>query len=172
MDLILLSAILALLGLGGLWALYALPKGRRNNEHALLKALLRNNELLAIDRHRPDTTEELARVSRATASNYELIMANVQEIQNLRLAVDEGVRSVSRAEKRVAKTVQGARRLVRESGLEHPGLEAEAEELRDRDGEAGDEEELSTVQPDMEEANLVTGIPGYDVPPEPGRYLT
>jgi len=122
----------------------------------LAKALRANNELLAVDRYRPDTTDELARVSRAVTANYD-------EIQNLRLAVDEGIRSVTRAEKRVAKTVQGARRKLAESGLEHPGLEAEAAELRNVDGEGSEEDELPTVQPDMEEDLFIdTGIPGYD----------
>jgi len=126
----------------------------------LRRAVDTNNELLAIDRHRPDTTEELARVSRATAENY-------QRILELTLAVDEGVRSVARAEKRVAKTVQGARRLVKESGLEHPGLDAEVAELRERDGDAGDEGELPAVQEDVDhpehwQEGEVTGIPGYD----------
>jgi len=115
-----------------------------------------NNELLSIDRHRPDTSEEFLRLSQATTSNY-------AEIQELRLAVAEGITNVRRAEKRVAKTVQGARRLVRESGLEHPGLEAEAEELRERDEPPGEEDELPTVQADMEEDLFVdSGIPGYD----------
>lgn len=121
----------------------------------LQASIERNNELLAIDRHRPDTSEELSRLSQAIASNYALIM-------DLTLAVDVGIKDVKRAEKRVAKTVQGARRLVRESGLEHPGLEAEAAELRDRDGEASDDEELPTVQPGVEEDLVETGIPGYD----------
>lgn len=126
--------------------------------HQLTRALGTNNELLAIDRHRPDTSEELARVSRATAHNYELI-------QDLTLAVAEGVRSVARAEKRVAKTVQVARRQLAASGLEHPGLEAEAEELRERDAEGSDEGELPAVQEDVEEdfTEVETyGIPGFD----------
>jgi len=52
---------------------------------------------------------------------------------DLTLAVDEGIRRVDRAEKRVAKTVTSARRHIREAGLEHPGLEAEYEELRTPD---------------------------------------
>jgi len=124
--------------------------------YGILRSLRQNNELLAIDRHRPDTTEELSRLSDAVTSNYD-------EIQNLRLAVDEGIRSVARAEKRVAKSIQSARRLVAEHGLEHPGVEAEAAELRDRDGEPSEEETLPAVSPDMEEDLFVeTGIPGYD----------
>jgi len=119
--------------------------------------LERTNELLAIDRNRPDTTDEIARLSRATAENYNRIM-------ELTLAVDEGVRSVARAEKRVAKTVQVARRQLAEGGMEHPGLDAEAAELRDRDGDPVEEDNLPSVPEGVEEAFLVlsTGIPGYE----------
>lgn len=124
-------------------------------------SLSRNNELLAIDRHRPDTTEEIERLSRATAENY-------QRILELGLAVDEGIRFVKRAEKRVAKTVQGARRLLAASGLEHPGLEAEAAELRDLDDEPLGSEEVPALPEGLEDAEqyepepIGTGIPGYD----------
>jgi len=121
----------------------------------LREAVLSNNELLAIDRHRPDTTEEQARLSSAITAIY-------LEIQELRLAVDEGIRNVRRAEKRVAKTVQTARRQLANSGLENPGLEAEAEEIRDRDGDRGDEGGVLALQPDVEEDEPIeTGIPGY-----------
>lgn len=138
----------------------------------LTQLVAHNNELLAIDRHRPDTTEVEAGLKASVASNYAEINQLRLDLQQLTLAVDEGVRSVARAEKRVAKTVQGARKLVREHGLEHPGLEAEAEELRDRDEPPGEEDELPTVHPDMEEDFVNTGIPGYDAPREPGGYLT
>lgn len=56
-----------------------------------------------------------------------------QRITDLYLAVDEGIRRVDRAEARVKKTVTSSRRLLAESGLEHPGLEAEHAELQSGD---------------------------------------
>jgi len=62
-------------------------------------------------------------------------LANVnQRIDDLVLAVDVGIKGYTRAENRVQKTVTSARRLVRESGLEHAGIEAEFEELHEGDG--------------------------------------
>jgi len=82
---------------------------------------------------------------------------NSTRIDQLRLAVSDGIERVDRAEKRVQKTVSGARRLLKENGLEHAGLEAEAEELRSRDGEP--EPELPEVFEDVEPTGP-TGYPG------------
>jgi len=91
-----------------------------------------------------------------------------EEMADLKLAIDEGIRRVDRAEKRVQKTVTSARRLVRESGLEHAGIEAEFEELHGGNGEGV--EPLPAVQPDVggtlevdrfgDPRPLKTGIPG------------
>jgi len=80
-------------------------------------------------------------------------------IDTLRLAVSDGIERVSRAEKRVAKTVQGARKLLREHGLEHPGLEAEAEEILPLDVE-GSQPELVLEVPEAVEHDGSTGFPG------------
>jgi len=58
------------------------------------------------------------------------------EMERLQEAVAHGITQVSRNENRIQKTVTSARRLVREAGLEHAGVEAEYEELQSRDGEA------------------------------------
>jgi len=52
------------------------------------------------------------------------------DMARLTIAVSEGIARVDRHEKRVQKTVTSARRLVREAGLEHAGIEAESEELQ------------------------------------------
>jgi len=57
------------------------------------------------------------------------------EIAILRVAVSEGIAGYNRHEKRVQKTVSSARRLVREAGLEHAGIEAEHAELQQGDDE-------------------------------------
>jgi len=79
------------------------------------------------------------------------------ELGSLRLAVADGIERVSRAEKRIQKQVTSARRLVREAGLEHAGVEAEYEELHVPDGEGI--EPLSPVQPHMDNVRSVR-IPG------------
>jgi len=125
------------------------------------------NELLAVDRHRPDTTDEVSRLDRAVASNY----TEIQELRaaqaNLTLAVDEGIRHVARAEKRVARTIHVVNKKLEESGLEHPGLEAEADELRELDGDGSDGGRMQLlpdeVEPAEEETPVDTGIPGYSV---------
>jgi len=57
------------------------------------------------------------------------------DVDRLTLAVSEGIARVDRAENRIQKTVTSARRLVREAGLEHAGIEAEHAELRSPDDE-------------------------------------
>jgi len=78
-------------------------------------------------------------------------------LADLVLAVDDGIRRVDRAESRIQKTVTSARRLVKESGLEHAGIEAEASELRDRDDERV--EPLPAVPTPVESPRAVR-IPG------------
>jgi len=67
--------------------------------------------------------------------NVVLIEINAR-IDSLKLAVADGIERVARAENRISKTVTSARRLVRENGLEHAGIEAEFEELQPANGEA------------------------------------
>jgi len=78
-------------------------------------------------------------------------------LDNLTLSVSDGIERVHRAESRISKTVTSARRLVRESGLEHAGIEAEAEQLRPDDDE-GIEPLLSLPQ-EVEEARTIR-VPG------------
>lgn len=56
-------------------------------------------------------------------------------LDKLTLAVSDGIERVSRAENRIQKTVTSARRLVRDAGLEHAGIDAEHAELQPSDGE-------------------------------------
>lgn len=58
-----------------------------------------------------------------------------ERIDTLTLAVSDGIARTDRAEKRIQKTVTSARRLVREAGLEHAGIEAEYAELLPPDDE-------------------------------------
>lgn len=83
----------------------------------------------------------------------------LEDSGRLRLAIAEGIERVDRAEKRVQKTVSSARKLVRENGLEHAGLEAEYSELLERDGEASPAVELPAL-PEPVVDDRPTGIPG------------
>jgi len=66
-------------------------------------------------------------------------------INHLTLAVAEGIQHVDRAERRIAGVVARSRKLLRESGLESPGLEAEAHDLRLLNGGGGEAEGVPPV---------------------------
>jgi len=83
----------------------------------------------------------------------------LKQLADLTLAISDGIARNDRAEKRVQKTVTSARRLVREAGLEHAGIEAESDELRESDGDPGPEPELQLMQPSVVPPRN-TGIPG------------
>lgn len=82
-----------------------------------------------------------------------------RRLDDLTLAVDEGIRRIDRAESRVQKTVTSARRQLREAGQEHAGIEAEYEELHDGD-EGGGEVEAVPALPAYVEPDKPSGIPG------------
>jgi len=79
------------------------------------------------------------------------------EMERLKEAVAHGITQVSRNENRIQKTVTSARRLVREAGLEHAGIEAEYEELQPPDAEGI--QPLPAV-PAQVETNRVVRFPG------------
>jgi len=81
------------------------------------------------------------------------------DIEALNLAVSEGIARTDRAEKRIQKTVASARRLVAAAGLEHPGLEAENDELRESDAAPSEEAELRIVPEPVADRGR-TGVPG------------
>jgi len=85
--------------------------------------------------------------------------ANERGIKDLIVALDEGIKGFKRAENRVQKTVTSARRLVRENGLEHAGIEAEYEELRERDVQPSDSDPVPPVRQEVE-VFARSGIPG------------
>jgi len=85
-------------------------------------------------------------------------MRNLERrLDDFEIAVSEGIARVTRHEKRIQKTVTSARRLVREAGLEHAGIEAEYAELRDGDGEGI---EPLPAMPEEVEAVRVVRFPG------------
>jgi len=84
------------------------------------------------------------------------------EIETLRFAIAEGIERTDRSEKRVQKTVAGARRLVREAGIDHPALEAEASQIQSRDDEGGGEGKLPPV-PESVAPSRTIRIPGGEL---------
>lgn len=65
-------------------------------------------------------------------------------IDQLSVAVSEGIQHVGRAEKRIAATIRSARAQLAESGYEDPRVEAEASQLELGDAGRG---EIGPVQP-------------------------
>lgn len=150
-----------------LLGLTAFAEASRRAVSRIVGALDRTSELLAINRNRPDTTEQVASLNQAIASNYQQIVELQASQATLTLAVDEGIRHVTRAEKRVSRTIQVTNKKLEEHGLESPLLEAEADELRDLDGEGGALGPMppmpSEVAPDDDAPpeQFNSGIPGY-----------
>lgn len=94
-------------------------------------------------------------------------LARVHEdrLNNVTLAVAEGIQHVERAEARIRATVGRARRELRDAGLASPGVEAEAAQLFLDDGTQGPREGVPPVRADVEDItqfddNEHTGIPG------------
>ena len=85
--------------------------------------------------------------------------ASNERHDSLKLAVSDGIERVHRAETRIAKTVTSARRLLAENSLEHAGLEAEYQEIQQRDAEPLEEAPLQLV-PGVVEDHRPSGIPG------------
>jgi len=91
----------------------------------------------------------------------EILDQNSKDIEGLTLALSEGILGYKRHEKRVQKTVTSARRLVSEAGLEHAGIEAEYEELRNGDDEPSRSDQVQLVPAEVARPTP-TGIPGMN----------
>jgi len=81
----------------------------------------------------------------AAPIDEERIVALGSRIDDLTLAVKEGVNNVQRSERRVRAVVASARRELAEAGFAHPGLEAESGELEPVDGDGGEAESVLAV---------------------------
>ena len=73
-----------------------------------------------------------------------------KRLRDTNVAVAEGIERVERTERRIASTVARARKELRESGYDHPGVEAEDHELRSVDAGGGDGSGVQPVQEAME----------------------
>jgi len=125
---------------------------------ALLAGLTASNVALARGVARSQIAPVVTVENPADDRELWVLVANLgTRMDGLTVAVSEGIAGYRRHEKRIQKTVSSARRLVREAGLEHAGIEAEYSELRPRDAEAI--EPLSAVPEEVEPARTVR-IPG------------
>jgi len=142
MELLVLVAIIALLMLTGATV------------HVLRAMVASMNE-------RPKTPVEPLRPDRLLEEVAEL----TTRLDKLTFAVSDGIERVARAENRIAKTVTSARRLVREAGLEHAGIEAEHDQLQPRDADpvqplpAMPEEVAATRTIRIPGGSLMIGVP-------------
>lgn len=84
------------------------------------------------------------------------------EFKELMIAVAEGIERVDRSERRVRSTVARARKELKARGYDDPGLEAEAFELRDVNGDGGGAGGVpvvpEAVEPPSEQASTVRGV--------------
>jgi len=84
-------------------------------------------------------------------------------LKDTNVAVAEGIERVERTERRIASTVARARKELRESGYDHPGVEAEAHELRNVDGGGGGDVGVPPVQEaveaDADHPSSIRGVP-------------
>jgi len=84
------------------------------------------------------------------------------DLASLKLAVAEGIERVDRAERRIRASVRRARKELLERGLVDDGLEAEDAQLREADGDGGDDDGLQLVQEELgqasDEASSIRGV--------------
>jgi len=103
--------------------------------------------------------------TQAPPPNTARIDAQDARIDDLTLAVKEGVNNVQRSERRVRAIVASARKELADQGYSHAGVDAESDQLRDIDGDGSDQEELPTVPEDLEGPSQAQHsiIPGVSV---------
>ena len=86
-----------------------------------------------------------------------------KRLRDTNVAVAEGIERVDRTERRIASTVARARKELRESDFDHPGLEAEDAELRKVDGDGGHGTEVlnlpGAVEADPNAPSSIRGVP-------------
>lgn len=84
------------------------------------------------------------------------------KLEDMTIAISDGIERVDRAERRVTATIQSARKKFKDGGYVDPGLEAEAAELRVRDGDGGAEVGVPPlpegVEPPLETPSSIPGV--------------
>ena len=113
------------------------------------------------------TGEILAELEARLASQLEPLSGALRELERrlkeTNVAVAEGIERTERTERRIASTVARARKELRESGYDHPGVEAEDHELRKVDGDGGDgggvQPVSGAVEADLDAPSSIRGVP-------------
>jgi len=86
-----------------------------------------------------------------------------RRLKDTNVAVSEGIERTERTERRIASTVARARKELRESGYDHPGVEAEDHELRKVDGDGSHGTEVlnlpGEVAEDPDAPSSIRGVP-------------
>ena len=86
-----------------------------------------------------------------------------RRLKDTNVAVSEGIERTERTERRIASTVARARKELRESGYDHPGVEAEDHELRKVDGDGSHGTEVlnlpGEVEADPNAPSSIRGVP-------------
>lgn len=133
-----------------------------------------------IDRLQPpdtpatDVLEVLERLGRLEENLFDdgPIFALVQEIgkrvDDLTIAMDEGIKHVDRAEKRIRGIAQGAQRRFEKAGLIDAGVDAEVEELQAGDARGIDPQGVLPLPSGMGVEEVAT--PENPFPFTPGRF--
>ena len=113
------------------------------------------------------TAEIVAELEARIESHWATFPASLafleKTLKDTNVAVAEGIERVERTERRIASTVARARKELRESGYDHPGVEAEDHELRKRDGDGSDDGGVQlvpgAVEEDADHPSSIRGVP-------------
>ena len=98
----------------------------------------------------------------ADSARFDLIDLE-RRVKEYAIALSEGIEREERRERRINATVARARKELRDSGVEHSGLEAEADDLRKVDGDRGGDGGVrlvpETVAEPAEVPSSIKGVP-------------
>lgn len=78
--------------------------------------------------------------------------------KDMLLAIAEGIERTDRAERRVKATIRRAQTELKGRGFEDPGIEAEAQEFRETNGERSEPGGLLPVPADVETPSSIKGV--------------
>lgn len=97
-----------------------------------------------------------------------------ERLEDMTLAIAEGIERVDRSERRVRQVVSRAKKQLDEFGIDDPGLSAEASQLHLLDGEGSQQSRVQPMPENMAPRIDVSGIPGAwsdeDIQTLSGRY--
>lgn len=120
--------------------------------------------LVTLAKHRENSDGLTARVDHLERD----VDALHDERKDLVIAIAEGIERTDRAERRIKNTIRRARKELEGRGYADPGLEAEAFEFREVNGDGGDESGLQPLPAPVETVPEESSIPG--VPLETLRH--